>query len=43
VRAHLVRALVILRCAEYEPFHPAGVKKMRRPSVRRAIGAVLTG
>jgi hypothetical protein len=26
---------VILRCAEYEPFHPEGVKKTRRPSWRR--------
>ncbi|MCA9677588.1 MAG: DISARM system helicase DrmA [Myxococcales bacterium] len=26
---------VVLRCAEYEPFHPEGVKKTRRPFWRR--------
>ena len=26
---------VVLRCAEYEPFHPDGVKKTRRPFWRR--------
>ncbi len=26
---------VVLRCAEYEPYHPDGVKKTRRPNWRR--------